>query len=61
MINYAIVNSEKVVTGLVDVETIDDFNGYEFPEDTTYTIRINEFEIKPTIGQLWKADTNTFE
>ena len=61
MINYAIVNSNNIVTALVDINSIDDFNGYEFPEDTTYTIRINEFEVKPTLGQSWKADTNTFE
>ena len=61
MINYAIINSNNIVTALVDVESLDELNTYEFPEDTTYTIRINEFEVKPTIGQTWNAIDNTFE
>ena len=60
MINYAIVNSNNIVTQLVDIESINDFNGYEFPDDTLYTVRINEFEIKPIVGQVWNAIDNKF-
>jgi hypothetical protein len=61
MINYAIVNSNNIVTQLVDIESINDFNGYEFPDDTSYTVRINEFDIKPIVGQTWNAIDNKFE
>lgn len=61
MTKYALINEQNEVIDLLEVENIHTLDGYILPQHQCALIRINDLEIQPVLGQVWKDELNKFE
>ena len=59
MKKYALIDEERIVIDLLEVENIDTLDGYVLPEHECALIYINDMET-PLIGQMWNSYENKF-
>jgi hypothetical protein len=60
MTKYALINEERIVIDLLQVENIETLDGYILPEHQCALVNITNTEA-PLLGQIYNHELNKFE
>jgi hypothetical protein len=60
MTKYALINEERIVIDLLQVENIETLDGYVLPEHQCALVNITNTEA-PLLGQIYNHELNKFE
>lgn len=60
MTKYALINEEAIVIDLLEVENIENLDGYVLPEHQCGLINITNISA-PLLGQVYNSEINQFQ